>query len=86
MFSSCFKAAQDVGINSVTRKLSDTTSEDELLKIIDELNNSNDVDGILVQLPLPPHMTERKVSHESSTQSCTDLTFFSVDLQFRELC
>lgn len=75
MFSSFFKAAQDVGINSVTRKLSDTTSEDELLKIIDELNNSDDVDGILVQLPLPPHMTERKVSHESSTQSCSNFHF-----------
>lgn len=56
------KAAQDVGITSVTKTLSKSTTEEELLKIIDELNNSDDVDGILVQLPLPEHISERKVS------------------------
>lgn len=55
------KAAQDVGITSVTRNLSKATTEEELLEIIDELNNSDEVDGILVQLPLPDHINERKV-------------------------
>lgn len=55
------KAAQDVGITSITKTLSTSTTEEELLKIIDELNNSAEVDGILVQLPLPEHISERKV-------------------------
>lgn len=55
------KAAQDVGITSVTRNLSKATTEEELLAIIEELNNSDEVDGILVQLPLPDHINERKV-------------------------
>lgn len=55
------KAAHDVGINSVTKTLSKSTTEEELLKIVEELNNSDAVDGILVQLPLPDHINERKV-------------------------
>lgn len=39
----------------------ETTSEKELLKIIDDLNNDKSVDGILVQLPLPDHIDEDKV-------------------------
>lgn len=35
--------------------------EEELLNIIDKLNENNEVDGILVQLPLPEHINERKV-------------------------
>ena len=53
---------QTVGINSTTKRLNSSISEDELLKIIDDLNKSLDVDGILVQLPLPEHINERKVS------------------------
>lgn len=56
------KAAQDVGITSVTRNLSKATTEEELLEIIQALNESDEVDGILVQLPLPDHINERKVS------------------------
>ncbi|XP_005178674.1 bifunctional methylenetetrahydrofolate dehydrogenase/cyclohydrolase, mitochondrial isoform X3 [Musca domestica] len=54
-------AAQDVGISSETRRLPATTSEHELLDIIDTLNKDESVDGILVQLPVPDHMNERKV-------------------------
>jgi methylenetetrahydrofolate dehydrogenase (NADP+) / methenyltetrahydrofolate cyclohydrolase len=57
------KAAEDVGIMSVTRKLSKSTTEDELISIVEEMNSSDSVDGILVQLPLPDHINERKVVH-----------------------
>jgi 5,10-methylene-tetrahydrofolate dehydrogenase/methenyl tetrahydrofolate cyclohydrolase len=45
----------------VTRNLTKAVTEEELLKIIDELNKDDSVDGILVQLPLPDHINERKV-------------------------
>lgn len=44
------KAAQGVGIDSRTEKLPSATSEPELLKKINDLNNDDDVDGILVQV------------------------------------
>lgn len=62
-FDFILKAAQDVGITSVTRNLSKSTTEEELMEIIEQLNNSDEVDGILVQLPLPNHISERKVSY-----------------------
>ncbi|PZN15529.1 MAG: bifunctional methylenetetrahydrofolate dehydrogenase/methenyltetrahydrofolate cyclohydrolase FolD [Proteobacteria bacterium] len=57
------KARQTVeaGMKSFEYKLPATTSEAQLLKLIDELNRSRDVHGILVQLPLPPQIDTRKV-------------------------
>jgi methylenetetrahydrofolate dehydrogenase (NADP+)/methenyltetrahydrofolate cyclohydrolase len=52
---------QAIGMESRTIRLPDTTSEDELLKIIDDLNRDTVVNGILVQLPLPKHMSSLKV-------------------------
>lgn len=48
----------------MTKNLSKSTTEVELLEIIAELNNDDSVDGILVQLPLPDHINERKVESE----------------------
>lgn len=45
--------AEQVGINSVHHELPGSTGQEELLSLIEDLNNDNDVDGILVQLPLP---------------------------------
>jgi methylenetetrahydrofolate dehydrogenase (NADP+)/methenyltetrahydrofolate cyclohydrolase len=50
------KACEEIGIKNTTIKKPENISEQELLKIIDELNNDNTVDGILVQLPLPKHI------------------------------
>ena len=50
------KACEEIGIKNTTIKKPENISEGELLKIIDELNNDNTVDGILVQLPLPKHI------------------------------
>ena len=52
------KASEEVGIRNTTIRRSATITEDELLEIIEMLNNDNDVDGILVQLPLPKHISE----------------------------
>lgn len=55
------KACNEVGIENNTVRLPDSTSEEELLKIIDFYNNDNSVDGILVQLPLPKHINADKI-------------------------
>ncbi|ENY6497804.1 bifunctional methylenetetrahydrofolate dehydrogenase/methenyltetrahydrofolate cyclohydrolase FolD [Vibrio parahaemolyticus] len=58
------RACEEVGFVSKSFDLPASTSEDELLALIDELNNDNEIDGILVQLPLPAgidttHVLER---------------------------
>ena len=55
------KAATEVGIRNTTLRFPDTITEQELLAKVEELNNDSDVDGILVQLPLPKHIDENKV-------------------------
>ena len=47
------KFAKEVGIKSLQYSLSESVSQEDLLKLINDLNLNNDVDGILVQLPLP---------------------------------
>uniref|UniRef100_A0A1I8PQC5 Uncharacterized protein n=2 Tax=Stomoxys calcitrans TaxID=35570 RepID=A0A1I8PQC5_STOCA len=54
-------AAKDVGITSETKRLPAEATEKELLDLIESLNNDKSVDGILVQLPVPDHMNERKI-------------------------
>lgn len=55
------KACEQVGISSILHTPRADISERELLKVIDELNNEPTIHGILVQLPLPGHVTESKV-------------------------
>jgi methylenetetrahydrofolate dehydrogenase (NADP+) / methenyltetrahydrofolate cyclohydrolase len=55
------KACAEAGIGSDTLTYDSSMSEDELLALIARLNADDGVDGILVQLPLPPHMDEQKV-------------------------
>ena len=55
------KASAEVGIRNTTIRKPETISEAELLGIIAELNADAEVDGILVQLPLPKHIDEDKV-------------------------
>ena len=52
------KACEKIGIKTKDHKLSSQTTQDELNQIIDNLNQDNDVHGILVQLPLPKHLNE----------------------------
>lgn len=55
------KACEEVGINSYEYALSEETSQEELLSLIDELNKNDAVNGILCQLPLPSHIDEQAV-------------------------
>ena len=55
------KATNEAGMRSIEHRLGDRTSEAELLALVDALNRDADVDGILVQLPLPDQIDERKV-------------------------
>ncbi|QGS60449.1 bifunctional methylenetetrahydrofolate dehydrogenase/methenyltetrahydrofolate cyclohydrolase FolD [Shewanella algae] len=55
------KACEEVGFISRSYDLPDSTSEEELLALIDSLNEDAAIDGILVQLPLPEHIKESKV-------------------------
>lgn len=55
------KACERVGFKSTLVRLSDSVSEKELLDKISELNRNVDVDGFIVQLPLPRHISEKKI-------------------------
>jgi methylenetetrahydrofolate dehydrogenase (NADP+)/methenyltetrahydrofolate cyclohydrolase len=60
------KACEEVGIKSVQHKLPDSTTHEELLTLIRQLNASKDVHGILVQLPLPKQINEEEILEEIS--------------------
>lgn len=55
------KACDYIGIKSLTFELPEDTTEENLLALVEELNTREDVNGILVQLPLPKHIDEDKV-------------------------
>ena len=55
------RACERIGFESTMVRLSNTTSEIELLDKIDELNNNDDIDGFIIQLPLPPQINTQKV-------------------------
>ena len=55
------KACQAVGIKSTELRYSSDITEDQLLDVIQRLNDDPDVDGFIVQLPLPKHISEEKV-------------------------
>lgn len=55
------KACEQVGFRSTLVRMDSTVTEKELLDKVDELNADNDIDGFIVQLPLPDHISEDKV-------------------------
>ncbi len=56
------KACEYVGFKSSLIRFEDDVTEEELLAKVEELNNDPDVDGFIVQLPLPKHISEEKVT------------------------
>ncbi len=66
------KACEYTGINSRSYELPEETTQEELMKLIDELNNDDTVDGILVQLPLPKQLDEDKVIRAISPDKDVD--------------
>lgn len=55
------KTSQELGLISEHKHLSAETTQDELLKVVEELNKRDDVDGILVQLPLPKQVDDKAI-------------------------
>lgn len=55
------KDCEETNINSIEYALDENTTEEELLSLIDKLNEDEKINGILVQLPLPKHLDEKKV-------------------------
>jgi len=66
------KACEEVGFTSSKHELSASTSEADLLRLIDELNEDRNVHGILVQLPLPKGLDEKKVVYRLSPEKDVD--------------
>tara|TARA_R110002049_G_scaffold151387_2_gene314972 strand:- start:3971 stop:4846 length:876 start_codon:yes stop_codon:yes gene_type:complete len=66
------EACRKVGMHSTIVRLNDTVSEKELLEEVDKLNNDDDVDGFIVQLPLPKHISEKKVTEAISPKKDVD--------------
>lgn len=55
------KACEECGFKSTLIRFEDDVTEEELLATVDKLNNDADIDGFIVQLPLPKHISEQKV-------------------------
>ncbi|WP_026655048.1 MULTISPECIES: bifunctional methylenetetrahydrofolate dehydrogenase/methenyltetrahydrofolate cyclohydrolase FolD [Butyrivibrio] len=66
------KACEYIGYRSLSYELPKETSQEELLKLIDELNNRDDVNGILVQMPLPSQIDEKTVIDAISPRKDVD--------------
>ncbi len=66
------KQTVDAGMNSYEYKLDADTSQDDLLKLIADLNADKDVHGILVQLPLPKHLNEDLVINSIAPEKDVD--------------
>ncbi|SFS46581.1 methylenetetrahydrofolate dehydrogenase (NADP+) / methenyltetrahydrofolate cyclohydrolase [Succinivibrio dextrinosolvens] len=66
------KACEDVGIKSFAYDLPENTTQAELDALIEELNNNPDVDGILVQFPLPAHLDESRIVELISSEKDVD--------------
>lgn len=66
------KACAEVGITSYEYALPESTTEEELLTLVDKLNNDDSVNGILVQLPLPKQINENKIINAISPKKDVD--------------
>ncbi len=66
------RGCAEVGLLSRTARLAAATAEAELLALIDELNGDDTVDGILVQLPLPPQIVQKRVLDRISPEKDVD--------------
>jgi len=66
------KACELVGFESTNIILPETVSETEVLSKVEELNNDNNIDGFIVQLPLPKHINENKIIEAISPKKDVD--------------
>ena len=66
------KACKDVGFHYTMMRFADTISEERLVKHIDHVNRDEDVDGFIVQLPLPPHISVEKITEKIRSDKDVD--------------
>lgn len=66
------KACKEVGFHYTLLRFAETITEDRLLKHIDQINNDEDIDGFIVQLPLPKHISVEKVTEKISPEKDVD--------------
>ncbi len=66
------RAFEQLSCKSQTCKLESDSGEADVLALIDQLNNNQDIHGILVQLPLPPHLGSKKILHTVSPDKDVD--------------
>ncbi len=66
------KACKEVGFHYTMMRFADTIAEDKLMKHIDQVNRDQDVDGFIVQLPLPPHITVERITEKIRSDKDVD--------------
>ncbi|MDF2158602.1 bifunctional methylenetetrahydrofolate dehydrogenase/methenyltetrahydrofolate cyclohydrolase FolD [Algoriphagus sp. CAU 1675] len=66
------KACEQVGFESTLVRLEDTVSEEELLKVVEDINENPEIDGLIVQLPLPNHISVEKVTDKIKPEKDVD--------------
>jgi methylenetetrahydrofolate dehydrogenase (NADP+)/methenyltetrahydrofolate cyclohydrolase len=66
------KACKEVGFHYTMMRFADTISEEKLMKHIDHVNNDDDVDGFIVQLPLPEHISVEKITEKIRSDKDVD--------------
>ena len=66
------KACEKVGFESTLIRLSENITEEELLFEIEKINNNQDIDGLIVQLPLPKHIDEMKITQSINPKKDVD--------------
>ena len=65
------KACEYVGFKSTLLTFDDKISQEKLLDVVDELNNDEDIDGYIVQLPLPKHISAQRVIERINSHAPT---------------
>ncbi len=66
------KACDEIGFKSTLVRLEADVTEEELLKVVEEINNNPDIDGLIVQLPLPKHISVDKVTNKIRPEKDVD--------------
>ena len=66
------RSCKEVGFHYTMMRFADTISEEKLMKHIDHVNNDDDVDGFIVQLPLPPHISVERITEKIRSDKDVD--------------
>lgn len=66
------KACGECGFESTLVRLEDNVSEEELLKVVEDINENPEIDGLIVQLPLPKHISVEKVTNKIKPEKDVD--------------